>query len=257
LPNSFLPPAGQSHVRLTITGMPGGANAYQIYQTGTGTPIASTAGAGANFSIEGDAPPGHSYQCIFSGGTTHMPHTALLEFWNSTALGEGPCGSGTTSPAPRPPAAPAPPAGYPTPPTLNCLTIPDICAALSDLTRNLEHVKTAVDLVQRFRLPFAYVPGARHTSLTGAGSFHISGLLGVQVYVTTPPPSRPILPGNPPYLFDCGWMSLNDPNGMLEEKRITRSGFDWIAEDAPLATSFNWALADGVVIDVIELRAEP
>jgi hypothetical protein len=237
--------------------MPGGANAYQIYQAGTGLTIASTQGAGSNFAIEGEAPPGHTYQCIFSGGTTHMPHTALLDFWNSTALGEGPCGSGTTSPAPPPPPPPAPPPGFPAPPVLSCTTIPDICAALTTLSRNIDHVKTAVDLLQRYRLPFAYSPGTRHTGLSGSGSFHIGGLVGVQVYVTAPPAGALVLPGNPPYLFDCGWMSLNDPNGMLEEKRITRSGFDWIAVDAQLATSFNWALNPGVVIDVIELRPEP
>jgi hypothetical protein len=140
---------------------------------------------------------------------------------------------------------------------LSCTTIPDICAALTTLSRNVDHIKTAVDLVQRYRLPFAYSPGTRHTSLSGSGSFHIGGLVGVQIYVTVPPGSAPVLPGNPPYLFDCGWASLNDPNGMLEEKRITRSGFDWIAADAQLATSFNWALNPGVVIDVVELRPEP
>ena len=257
LPNSFAAPSGQSHCRITITGMPAAPNAYQIYQAGTGLTVLNAQGQGTNFSIDGDLPPGHLYECVFSGGTTHMPHTALLEFWNSTALGEGPCGSGTTSPAPPPPAPPAPPSGFPLPPVLSCATIPDICAALTAISRNLDHVKTAVDLVQRYRLPFAYVPGTRHRSLTGTGSFFISGLVGLQVYVTTPPPGRPILEGNPPYLFDVGWMSLNDSSGMLQEKRITRSGFDWIAEDAQLATSFNYALNPGVVVDVVELRPEP
>ncbi len=244
-------------MRLTLTGIGGGAYSYRIYQAGTGTAIAETLGHVGNFAIEGIGPPGHVYQMVFSGGFTHIPHTALLEFWNEPTLGELPCGSGTTTTPPPPPPAPQPPPGYPLPPTLTCTTIPDVCAALTALERNLEHVKSSVDLLQRYRLPFAYIPGAAHRQLSGSGSFFINGLVGLQVYVTTPPPSRPVLPGNPPYLFDCGWMSLNDANGMLEEKRITRSGFDWIAEDAQLATSFNYALAAGVTIDVIELRPEP
>jgi hypothetical protein len=128
---------------------------------------------------------------------------------------------------------------------------------LTDLRNHLETLRLQVQLLQRWGQPFGYIDGITHTDLVDAGSVQCDRLLGIRVYVTTPPPGAPVLPGNPPYLFDCGWMSINDANGMLEEKRVTRSGFDWFPKQMPLATSFNWSLTPGTVVTVIEARPEP
>lgn len=177
----------------------------------------------------------------------------LVDFSNTT--GEPPC-SGTGSPIPAPQPEP-PPANYPAPPVASCSTIADVCTQLSALLLRVSQIQTAVTLLQRWGKPFGYVHGQEHANLTGTGQLPIARLLGMEVYVVTPPPGEPVLPGNPPYLWDVGWMSINDANGMLEEKRITRSGFDWLPRDMPLATSFNYALNPGVVLTVRELVPEP
>jgi len=72
----------------------------------------------------------------------------------------------------------------------------------------------------------------------------------------TPPPDQPVLPGNPPYLWNCGWMAIANADGVLEERRVVRSGMTWIPRNANLATSFQWALTPGTVVTAIEIRPE-
>jgi hypothetical protein len=161
-------------------------------------------------------------------------------------------GTPVTVPHPEPP-----PANYPPPPTSSCGTFADICAALQVLTLKVQAIASGVTILQRWGLPFGYIEGSEHPNLTGTGSLQISRLLGMHVYVVSPPPGEPVLPGNPPYLWDVGWMSVSDSNGMLVEKRITRSGFDWMPEEMPLASSFNYQLNAGVVLTLREIRPEP
>lgn len=177
----------------------------------------------------------------------------LVDFRNSA--GEPPC-SNTGTPIPTPTPEPLPP-NYPAPPVASCGTLADVCALLSQLMLRVQQLGTAVNILQRWGKPFGYVDGVEHAALTGTGQFPISRLLGMHVFVVEPPPGEPVLPGNPPYLWDVGWMSINDSSGMLEEKRITRSGFDWLPRDMPLASSFNYALNPGVVLTVREIIPEP
>jgi hypothetical protein len=173
----------------------------------------------------------------------------------SAAPGEPPCGNtGTPIPLPNPE---PPPAGMPGPPALACSTIADVCAQLQQLAIKVDAISNLVTLLQRWSKPFAYVQGAEHAGLTGEGSIVIDRVLGMRVYVVQPPPDKPVLPGNPPYLWDVGWMAIANSDGMIEEKRITRSGFDWFPHDMPLASTFQWALNTGVVLTVVEMRAEP
>lgn len=155
-----------------------------------------------------------------------------------------------------PPAPLVPPIGFVPSPSLNCASIGDICTAIQALGRDLSTVILTTDLLQQFQVPFTSIDGAEHANLTGTGSFPISRLLGMRVYVVTPPPGAPVLPGNPPYLWDCGWMSIGNEQGMLEERRVTRSGFAWLPKAMQLATSFNWALTPGTVVTAIEVKPE-
>jgi hypothetical protein len=179
--------------------------------------------------------------------------TLQLSF--SDAPGEPPCSAAGTPI--QPPPALTPPVGFPTSPTLNCTTIGDVCAALAAMSRDISSIILNVETLQQWGLPFASVDGAEHTDLVDAGSFPIARLLGLRVYVVATEPGRPVLPGNPPYLWDCGWMSINNADGMLEEKRVTRSGFTWLPRAMQLATSFNWSLTPGTVLTVIEIKPEP
>lgn len=153
--------------------------------------------------------------------------------------------------------SPSQPADIIIPPVLSCGTTADLCTAVRQLDQRLTQIYTLVTLIQRHAAPFAYVPGAVHSGLTGTGSFAISGLLGLRVQLASEHPGEPILPGNPPYLWNQGWLSVNDSNGLLEEKRLTRDGMEWFPRFMETATSFNWDVAAGVTMVVTELEAEP
>jgi hypothetical protein len=113
-----------------------------------------------------------------------------------------------------------------------------------------------VTLLQRYGLPFAQVPGAFHNGLTGESGFSISRLIGFQVDIAARPTTGPVLPGNPDYLWDMGWMAISDSNGLIEEKRITRDLFTWLPRSCQTATAFTYFLFPGVSINVRELQAE-
>ena len=177
-----------------------------------------------------------------------------LSFQNLSS--EPPCSAGTGTPI-APPVADPPPANMPPPNIPGCGTIQDVCTALAQLRLRLDAIYALVVPLQRYGKPFAWIRGPEFAELSGAGNVQISRLLGMDVYVVAPPPNAPVLPGNPPYLWDCGWMSINNADGMLEEKRVTRSGFQWFPRDMPLATSFNYDLTPGTVVTVVALQAEP
>jgi len=139
----------------------------------------------------------------------------------------------------------------------------DICASLSaiqsqiyQLASNLQATSTNVALLQRYGLPFGLVPSNFYMGLTGDGAIGISRLAGLQVDLQSKPPNTVELKGNPPYLIDMGWRAINDSNGMLAEKRITRDAFTWLPEGIQAATAFTYSLFSGVAINVRELKPE-
>lgn len=117
-------------------------------------------------------------------------------------------------------------------------------------------IQREIAIMKNLTAPYAYLDGTEYTNLTGTGSLPISRLLGLRVYVVQPPPAQPVLPGNPPYLWNCGWMALANPDGVIEERRVVRSGMTWLPRNAQLATSFQWALTSGTVVTAIEIRPE-
>jgi hypothetical protein len=172
------------------------------------------------------------------------------------------CSPGTPSPVPYPPPAVSQPTGWPTFPTGNCDPA-NICAVLLQLQEQLAAVAGAVgsqgqliNLLQRYQLPFAYVPGAVHQGLTGEGGFSVSRLLGLLLEVVSVPPGVRSMFGNPDYLMDLGWLSISDRSGFLDEKRLTRSSVVWLPVRMAEATSFTWALSTGVTVRATELQAE-
>jgi hypothetical protein len=172
------------------------------------------------------------------------------------------CVPGTPPPLNFPPPSVVIPPGVPAIPTFPCDPA-DLCASIAAirqavfaLTVAFAETKELVTLLQRYSLPFAYAPGALHFTLSGEGSFAISRLLGFKVDVTTRPPGKPVLPGNPDYLWDVGWLSVSDGGGMLQEQRITRDSMTWLPKACQEATLLGYSLNPGVVIDIRELQAE-
>jgi hypothetical protein len=100
----------------------------------------------------------------------------------------------------------------------------------------------------------SYTKGTVHPSLTGTGALAISGVVGFEVQIDAYPDDTKMLEGNPPYLWNMGWVTVNNVDGMVAEKRITRTGFLWFPEQIGVAASFNWWLPVGVTISVTELQ---
>jgi hypothetical protein len=135
--------------------------------------------------------------------------------------------------------------------------VANVCAGVEQLLQGMGNLQLQVALIQTQIAPQSYVDGTEYPNLTGTGSVMVSRLLGLRVYVVTPPPDQPVLPGNPPYLWNCGWMALANADGVIEERRVVRSGMTWIPRNANLATSFQWALTPGTIVTAIEIRPEP
>ena len=120
----------------------------------------------------------------------------------------------------------------------------------------LDNILQLVTLIQRNHVPFAYVPGAVHSGLSGAASFTIPSCIGVEINVTAMPADIHQLPGSPPYLWDLGWLSFSDGSGMLQEHRISRTNTVWIPPQGQLATTLGYYLFPGVTANITELYAE-
>jgi hypothetical protein len=100
------------------------------------------------------------------------------------------------------------------------------------------------------------VRGAAHSNISGTVSTPIPQCIGIDVQVTASPPNTVYSPGNPPYAFDWGWMSVSEVGGMLQEKRIAQQHFTWLPTDCQLADHFNLFLKPGVTVTWTELYAE-
>lgn len=130
------------------------------------------------------------------------------------------------------------------------------CPPDPNLDGKLQALLNLLTSMQRFHVPFGYLLGAPHVGLSGTGAFAVSRNVGYQVTVTANPPTKRTSPGNPSYIFDLGWISVSDADGMIEEKRITQTSFLWFPRMGQLGTSFNYFLQSGVTVSVTEINPE-
>lgn len=157
----------------------------------------------------------------------------------------------------EPPPVVQPPPDYPPAPIAGpCTSFADICIMLSNLQNKLDWTRMELQLLQRWSEPFAYRYGRTIPGLTGAGQLEIDRLLGLQVVLTKVTPGAKVARGGTPYIFDQGWMSVEDPEGMVEEKRITRQAFTWLPARMALATTFKYDLFEGAELAIAELLPE-
>lgn len=173
------------------------------------------------------------------------------------------CIAGTPAPVPYPPPTGTQPPGWPGAPVVPCSDT-DLCTTLEQMAASIFAIQqivasdlSLVTLLQRYRLPFAYIEGANHMSLQGQGTFAVQGLVGFWVQVPTYPATNPQSGGNPPYIYDLGWVSIETGDGMIDEHRLSRTAFIWTPPNAALAINFGYFLREGVVANVIELKPEP
>lgn len=189
-----------------------------------------------------------------------MPRTGFVRAFNNSAVtfaltGFNYCFCGLSAAPPPIPIQPDLP-GVPVPPARTC-SDQDICDALNELSKRVTIISKQLQEVQRYGVPFEYIRGAVHSGQQLAGSFAISRLLGMQVDITQHQPGRPDLEGNPPYVWDQGWMSIMTADGMIEEKRISQSHMVWLPRLMDMAVTFGFELFPGTVATFTELQAEP
>ncbi|HEX6827173.1 MAG TPA: hypothetical protein VF077_12720 [Nitrospiraceae bacterium] len=138
-----------------------------------------------------------------------------------------------------------------------CCQDPVLYSLLNSIMQQVQLTRTDVELLQRYGLPFEHVTGPTHVGLTGTGSLAIGRSVGVGVTVTAFPPGNSQMLGEPPYIFDLGWISVITDDGLLDEIRLTRTSTRWMSKLIPSATRVGWGLRDGVTVTITELLPEP
>jgi hypothetical protein len=172
------------------------------------------------------------------------------------------CAPGSPAPIPYPPPTIAQPTGWVVPANPSCANV-DTCtfleliySQLAALSSNVAQVKLDIERLQRYSLPFAYIGGAVHSGLSGDGQFAISRLLGVKVTVTSHPATF-VSPGNPPYIYNLGWVGVETADGLLREQRVAHDVQIWLPTYMPMCTLLAYHFNAAVVASIQELQAEP
>jgi hypothetical protein len=162
-------------------------------------------------------------------------------------------------PAPAPIVLPSGSTGAPLP--LVCDDT-DICTILNQLMRQLaamnaqvSYIRRDVQLIQRQKVPFAYVLGGLHTGLVGAGTFVVQGVLGFAVQTTTMPAylSSDMAPTQS--WFKLGEVSWGTPDGWQARRIVTHNPHLFMDVDGDV-TLFAYNFEPGVVANVQELVRE-
>jgi hypothetical protein len=172
------------------------------------------------------------------------------------------CIPGTPTPVEPPiPVIPQPPNWPPLvtfscDPAVICDTLLKIQQQLAGVQQTAQQALEMATLIQRYQVPLEVVAGAKHSNLSESGAFGVSRLIGFQVDIVQRDANRPVVPGQPQYLWDMGWMSISDGYGMLQEKRLTRDHQVWLAPSCQTADRFGYYLTPGTVVNVTELQAE-
>lgn len=120
----------------------------------------------------------------------------------------------------------------------------------------LQQILQLLTLVQRQAVPFAYVPGTSHATLSGTGSISVSGIVALSVSLTTIPTQLGDRVGTPPRLFDAGWVQLGTTDGYEAPVFISSSAQLIVPVGAGIITSVGYTFHSGVVATILELKRE-
>jgi hypothetical protein len=193
---------------------------------------------------------------------------ASVKAWNWLRWAAWPvyceCTPGTPTPTPPPPLIlPAPPGVADGPPSTLVCSNSDLCAALNSLVIQLNalssqivRVDSTVTLMQRQNVPFAYVPGAVHSGLTGAGTFAVQGILGLSVNATAKPGylSSDMAPVQS--WFKLGELSWGTADGWLARRIVTHDPHLYLGIEGDI-TAVAYEFEPGVTATITELVREP
>lgn len=135
-------------------------------------------------------------------------------------------------------------------------TISSCCAPDPLASGLLAQILAAVTLLQRQVSPFAYVPGAVHSGLSGMGQFAIQGDIGLSVDLTTVPSRAGLVVGDPNVIYGCGWISIGTADGWLHRELISANPFLAMPRDMGAMTLVGYSLLPGVIATITELVRE-
>jgi hypothetical protein len=120
----------------------------------------------------------------------------------------------------------------------------------------LQAILNMVTLQQRQTSPFAYVPGATHSGLTGNGEISVQGLLGAKISASVPGRAG-IDFGNPDTVFEIGWINWGTADGFLQRERLTTSPQLSFPPQAGSYTKIGYSIPPDVTVSILELIREP
>ena len=173
------------------------------------------------------------------------------------------CTAGTPTPSPPPPFQPIQPPGWPPAVSFNGSNV-DVCATLVQIQSTLLQLQTVLGqdlglttLIQRYQVPFSFIPGATHGPLSGKGTFQVPRVIGLRLRVVSRDPNRFVIQDQPPYLWDLGFVSATNGSEILLERRVNREFIDWLPIGMALATTIGYSLTNLTSVTIQELYAEP
>jgi hypothetical protein len=120
----------------------------------------------------------------------------------------------------------------------------------------LASILQMVTLIQRQAAPFAYIPGATHTGLSGTGQLTVSALLGVKVDLTTTPARLGEIAGDPVSIWEAGWINIGTADGFGPRLFISSDPMI-VLPVSGAATLIGYSIPDDVVVTITELVREP
>ena len=120
---------------------------------------------------------------------------------------------------------------------------------------SLDLILKMVTLIQRQAVPFAYIYGPSHSSLSGNGAIAVFGLLGVKVDVTAAPGRLGQTDGDPVTLWDAGWINLGTADGFGPRQFITSDPLVLLPVSSAV-TIIGYSIPDDVTVTITELWRE-
>jgi hypothetical protein len=146
--------------------------------------------------------------------------------------------------------------------TLLCATAtpgitPPCCPPDSYAASALQTILSAVTLIQRQQVPFAYIYGAQHTGLHDTGELTIQGLIGIRLQPTAIPTAIGQEEGDPAEYFDMGWFCWGGTDGFDNRIRLTHSPQTSLPAAAGVYTRIGYSFPPGVTVTITELVREP
>jgi len=138
-----------------------------------------------------------------------------------------------------------------------CATLDAIQRQLLGLATNLQLNRSDVRLIQRQKVPFAYLPGTNHVGLTGNGTFTVSGILGLSVaFSATPPGLSSDVDSIAPSSYFLGWINLGTVDGWLRKIPLVHNP-QLILDVEATITTVEYELPPLTTAAILELRSEP